>query len=135
MKIVNFVICDTTEINSNGVPVIVNPFQLIAFESFPNRYTFTISFGVFDFPLEGASLMVKLISPEGDIVASTNGINFAPQFSKETDESRKTGAQLNLEYRNVVFKNPGEYKVELWLDDRKYREEVLEVVSNDRADA
>ena len=70
----------------DGNIVIFKPHQTIVVDSFPSKFTFTMSFGIYDLNPKGVDFGIKMSSPSGEILAEIKGDKFIPE---PTDDVKK----------------------------------------------
>lgn len=124
MKIISFVYCERI-VQENQNLSIVNPLTMIVPINMPTNYSFSISIGLYDIPVnQNHTIKVELIDPNGEVVFEMPG-----DFKVENESlEEKTGAQFNIDINNQVFKEYGEYKTQVIINNEPLGEYPIEVV-------
>ena len=105
MKLASFVICEKTEISNDNKTRIINPLQMIVLNNFPNNYTFSVSFGLFDTPKTNFKLFIEILKGEKSFGVVEGEV--APGI--ELLKNAKYGIQINLDFNNFSFEEAGTY--------------------------
>lgn len=127
MKIVNFAYCTNVK-EENGTTVIINPLTMITPYSVPTNYSFFVTFGLYDLPINESDqhISIKILSPSGGEVANEN-FNI-PNI--DIPKGEKAGVQLNIALQNVVLKERGSYKTVVTTNGVCLGEFFIEVIPN-----
>ena len=117
MDIMSFVYCEDAVNDQSGKNVIIGPLQMFAPINLPSNYSFVVSFGLYDFDKDGGN-KVKVVfkSPNNEDLAES--VMDLPPLPEEARNSKTPiGVQINISFRNVVLKEPGQYKTEVSIND------------------
>lgn len=126
LKITSFVYCSAIEQTPAG-PALKGILQYLAPKMFPTEYSFSISFGVYDLgKMENLKVRYVFKDPNGEIVNDTK--QFDIPISEDMQKHNHIGIQLNLDLKNVVLREQGEYFSEVYINENiagKYPIDVI----------
>ena len=117
-----FVYCEgiqVEETNQGNKTHIINPQQIFTPAFIPSLYSFSISFGVIGVKYKENQVMVyKFINTNtNEALIDSGDININ---SKKTDLPEElNGFMMNIDFKNIVFKNEGYYESEIYLNNEK----------------
>lgn len=121
-RISTFMYSERVETNNQGQMNIANPLLALNPMYIPGMFSFCITFGVIGFDQQmDHSLRILFLSPiEGeDPIIDTKSLPISPgNFPRKEIglPPEQKGTVFNLDFRNVVFKNEGLYKTQVYFD-------------------
>lgn len=128
MEIVSFTYCEDVQNNECGKSVIIAPIQMLTPVSLPTNYSFTVSFGIYDIPKDGFEIRLDFFDSEENAI-SENKMMFPPIDEKEVlDIDSPLGVQINMGFRNLIFRNEGKYISKIYLNGELYGEYPIYLV-------
>lgn len=116
IKIVSFVYCNGIEPAPEG-PAIRGVLQFLAPKMFPTEYTFSVSMGLFDVAGE-ETLNIRYVfkNSQNKILHDTGEVQLPVR--EDFKEKKHLGVQLNLDLKNVVLEEEGEYSSEVYINGK-----------------
>lgn len=128
MEIVSFTYCEDVQNNECGKSVIIAPIQMLTPVSLPTNYSFTVSFGIYDIPKDGFEIRLDFFDSEENAI-SENKMMFPPIDEKEVlDIDSPLCVQINMGFRNLIFRNEGKYISKIYLNGELYGEYPIYLV-------
>lgn len=125
-KITTFLYCDSIEniMTPSGPKLTIsNPLQVFTPAFIPGNFSFGILLGIIDFDtnLKHTFRLLFKHTDSQEVVFDTGIIEF-PIQNKSKLPKHLDGTMVNLDLRNVVIKDQGEYFTEVIFDDEKIGE-------------
>lgn len=134
-KIKYFVYCEGVQ----GVPTpsgtkiqLVNPFLILNPINIPGNYSFTVSFGLqgMDFTKTN-KLRMLFLNPDGTIINDMGEIDLPMQPTNPKLPPELQGMVLNLDFRNVPIKAPGEYTTKVLVNGNELGAYSISAIASD----
>jgi hypothetical protein len=119
-----FVYCEGINVTpqSNGQIVsLTNPQHVFAPAFVPGQFSFGVSFGILELDVENQEHIARYVfkDPKGKTVIDTQDVKLSkdniPPGSFEFPEDMR-GIIMNMDFRNIPFKEVGAYKSEVFVD-------------------
>ncbi|PET68282.1 hypothetical protein CN533_27220 [Priestia megaterium] len=131
-RVSTFMYCEATEANPRNGQMIINaPMHVFTPAFVPGMFSFSIVFGLLGIELNSENnFRVKFVGPDEKALIDTENLNFPnPDLN---DEQRNLppnlrGMMLNFDFRNVVFRQEGQYKTEVFVNEDKIGEFPIDV--------
>lgn len=132
-RIVSFSYCEMVQNEvSSGIPKahIVGPLIVLAVPFIPTTFSFSVSIGISGIDIaEPNKIQYKLLSPSGNIIHDTNEIILPIDRTAPAKLPKMyRGIQLNIDLRNLVLKEEGEYESLIVVNGEKLKGYNLPVV-------
>lgn len=114
-------ICEAATIDQQNRAIIYGVFSQIQANTVPATHPQFAVFCIWEGTSgEKHSQTIKIVGPQGDVAAQTPAMNF---------EIGKPQARLISQFNLMRFNNFGIYRVEVYLNEQKVKEILLEVVN------
>lgn len=132
----SFVYCDNISqerlVDGRPFTQIVNPLQAIKPISLPGNFSFSIMCIMSGFENnEVNQFNLQMISPKGEVIQNTGDIPLGGKLHIEEQEKIPKAVQICMDFRNVVFKEKGDYTAILKVNGKKIGEYKIPVVEGD----
>lgn len=118
---INFIhLCDAASVDSLNKVSVLGIFSNIYFPSVPNTFlkmTLVANIAIGDLPKEEHTLSIKLYNPKGEEIVMKLPINIKFKVPDEIDQKRKSELNMIIEITMIEFKEFGEHKYDLLIDN------------------
>lgn len=129
VKVVSFMYCESVQTDmSNGKPIphLISPLTAIVPVSIPTNYSFCIFIGLtgFDFK-ERNTVEIKFKKPDGSCIKETG------EMEIPLSDKMIGGINFNIDLRNITLNVTGEYKTEVYVNNKFLGEYPISVIGSD----
>ncbi|MDF1495229.1 hypothetical protein [Caproiciproducens sp. CPB-2] len=114
-------------------PVITGPLMVLTPIRIPGNYSFAISFGILGFNItQSNKLQIVFSDPNGVSIQDTGVVELPADQGQGNLPPEYQGLVLNMDYRNVLFRNEGDYKTTVFLNGEDIGGSVIPVIASEK---
>ncbi|NNU94844.1 hypothetical protein ETC01_17315 [Geobacillus sp. NFOSA3] len=131
-RVSTFMYCESTEINPNTGQMRINvPMHIFTPAFVPGMFSFSVVFGLLGIEINpNNTFRVRFVSPNNEAIIDTNDLPFPtpnPNDNVRNLPPEMRGMIFNFDFRNVVFRQNGQYKTEIFVNGDKLGEFPIDV--------
>lgn len=109
---------------------IINPLQRLRLISVPSNFSFILSCVISDFEVgKEHTIKIDFLDPHDKIIATIADLKVPANLSPEKIE-KINGIQLDIDVRNFIFREEGNYLTKIYFDDIMIGENKIPVISD-----